>query len=66
MIGRYRRSFQDVGLKRDQVVVGQVGDVRLCVLVAHVRLHEEKVTSVLVPETQESVSKKEELTRLGL
>lgn len=45
-------SFQDVGLKRDQVVVGEVGDVRRRILVALVRLHGEKVTPILVSGTR--------------
>lgn len=29
----FQLSLQDVGLKGDQVVVGQVGDIRFCVLI---------------------------------
>lgn len=58
-------SFQDVGLKRDQVVVGEVGDVRRRILVALLRLHGEKVASILVPGTRGSIKTggKEELAR---
>lgn len=52
-------SFQDVGLKRDQVVVGEVGDVRRRILVALLRLQGQKVTSILVSGTK--TGEKEEL-----
>lgn len=43
-----RASFEDVSLKWDQMVVGKVGDVRLCFLVTHVRFHRQKLCSILV------------------
>lgn len=42
-------SFQDVGFKRHQVVIGQVGDVGFCIPIAHVCFHRQELSSVLVP-----------------
>lgn len=43
-----RSSFQDVSFKRDQMVVGQVGDIRLCFLITYVCFHWQKLCSFLV------------------
>lgn len=41
-------SFQDVGFKRDQVVVGKVGDIRFRFLVTHVCFHWQELCSILI------------------
>lgn len=42
-------SFQDVSFKWDQMVVGKIGDICFCLLIAHICFHWQKLYSILIP-----------------